>query len=161
MLKDLGVGLVELGHSERREHFGDTDLTVQRKVQAVLRHGMHALICVGETAQEKELGVGTERLRAQVKIALHGVPEGALDQIWIAYEPVWAIGEKGVPAEAPYANEMHGVIRQVLKELYPNRGGCTHSLRRQRQLGQCRIFRSPAGSGRPFCGQVGLGSGAV
>lgn len=122
MLKDLGVGLVELGHSERREHFGDTDLTVQRKVQAVLRHGMHALICVGETAQEKELGVGTERLRAQVKIALHGVPEGALDQIWIAYEPVWAIGEKGVPAEAPYANEMHGVIRQVLKELYPNRG---------------------------------------
>jgi len=122
MLKDLGVTQVELGHSERREHFGETALTVQRKVQAVLRNGMHALICVGETAQDKELGVGPERLREQVKIALHGVPEEALEHIWIAYEPVWAIGERGVPATAPYANAMHGVIRTVLTELYPNRG---------------------------------------
>jgi len=122
MLQEIGIEIAEIGHSERRQLFGESDETVNKKVHAALRHGFTALICVGETAREKELGVADERLRIQVKIALHQVEEANLDRIWVAYEPVWAIGVQGIPAEPEYANEKHQVIRTVLKELFPQKG---------------------------------------
>jgi triosephosphate isomerase len=119
MLREMEIDIVEIGHSERRQWFGETDFTVNKKVLAGLRHNLITLICIGETMQDKTLGINVERLRQQVKIALHGVSEDRLHNVWIAYEPVWAIGESGTPATPEYASSMHGVLRQVLKELYP------------------------------------------
>lgn len=122
MLKEIGLDIVEIGHSERRQFFGETDITVNKKVRAGLRNGLITLICIGETQHDKEYMINTERLRQQIKIALHKVGEEELANIWIAYEPVWAIGEEGVPAEPSYASSMHRVIRDVLLELYPGSG---------------------------------------
>ncbi|HEX2953872.1 MAG TPA: triose-phosphate isomerase [Bacillota bacterium] len=122
MLEELGLEIVEIGHSERRQLFGETDQTVNRKVHSCLHHGMTALVCVGETLEEKEANLSAERLRIQVKGALHGVAEEQLDHIWIAYEPVWAIGEHGIPATADYAGLAHEVIRGVLCELFLEKG---------------------------------------
>jgi len=122
MLKETGIRLVELGHSERREHFGDTDLVVNKKVSCSLNHGFQTLLCVGETAEDKALGITDEHLRIQVKVGLHGVPEKNINKVWMAYEPAWAIGVHGVPAAPEYANHKQAVIRQALVELYPDQG---------------------------------------
>lgn len=114
MLTDLGVRIVELGHSERRAAFGETDVTVNRKVLAALAHGLRPLICVGEDAAERDFGVGPESVARQVKIALAGVAPGLLPQVLFAYEPVWAIGDAGTPAEPAYAAKMHEVIRAAI-----------------------------------------------
>lgn len=90
---DAGATLVEIGHSERREHFGETDRTVNWKVRAVLRHGLTALVCVGEPAEVRAAGGAREYVLSQVAAALDGVPGGS--RVLLAYEPVWAIGEKG------------------------------------------------------------------
>ncbi len=121
MLKDLNLDIVELGHSERRRHFGETDRSVNKKVLAALEHNLTPLICVGETLQEKNHGIQVEKLRQQLKIALYGVPETRIGRIWLAYEPVWAIGEAGIPADPAYAGSMHKVLRDALAELYPGR----------------------------------------
>ncbi|HLW59851.1 MAG TPA: triose-phosphate isomerase [bacterium] len=118
MLKDLGVGIVELGHSERRAAFGETDFTVNRKVLAALEHSLRPLICIGETGTEREFGVAVESVTRQVKIALKGVPERTVRSVLFAYEPVWAIGESGTPADPAYANGMHETIRRAVAELY-------------------------------------------
>ncbi|MCL4394616.1 MAG: triose-phosphate isomerase [Chloroflexi bacterium] len=118
MLKDCGVQLVELGHSERRSSFGETDFSVNLKVRSALRHGLRPLICVGETAQEKEYGAAKESVARQVRIALHGVSREEAVAVLIAYEPVWAIGEKGVPSEPGYACAMHRAIRHTVEESY-------------------------------------------
>ena len=118
MLKDCGVRLVELGHSERRAEFGETDYLVNKKVLSAVRHGLIPLVCIGETGLEKEFGVAGESVVRQVKIALHGLPENKISEILLAYEPVWAIGDKGTPAAPDYANRIHGVIRHALSELY-------------------------------------------
>jgi triosephosphate isomerase len=122
MLKEIGIDIIEIGHSERRQYFGETDFTVNKKVLASLRHGFTALICVGETNEEKSLNITVERIRQQVKVALNEVREDQVSNIWIAYEPVWAIGEHGVPATADYVNDVHGVIRGVLQEIFPIAG---------------------------------------
>lgn len=114
MIKDCGVTLVELGHSERRQMFNETDETVNRKVKAALAHGLVPLICVGETAREKELGVAAETVVRQTKIALHGVEGEALKRVLVAYEPVWAIGEQGTPATPDYADWIHQKISTEL-----------------------------------------------
>ncbi len=118
MVKDCGAQLVELGHSERRAEFGETDFTVNKKVLSALRHGLRPLICVGETAQEKEWGVAGEYVARQVKIALHGVGQRDIAQVILAYEPVWAIGERGTPAAPTYASAIHGLMRRTISELY-------------------------------------------
>lgn len=118
MVKDCGASLVELGHSERRTYFGETDLLVNEKVQAALRHGLRPLICIGDTNEEKLLGVSREVLARQTKIALHGVSAANLSQVILAYEPVWAIGERGVPADPEHASAIHGWIRRQIAELY-------------------------------------------
>ncbi len=111
MLVDCGVDLVEIGHSERRAFFAETDETVGLKVAAALRHGLVPLVCVGETAEEKAAGRAEARLAAQVAGALAYVPERA--EVVFAYEPVWAIGDSGSPAAPDYADAQIGVIKQV------------------------------------------------
>ncbi len=118
MLKDCGADIVEIGHSERRHLFGETDETVNKKVLTALKHGLRPLVCVGDSAQEKAWQVSVESVVRQVKIALHGVPYEQLSNVVIAYEPVWAIGEHGVPASAQEAESVHSAIRAALMENY-------------------------------------------
>jgi triosephosphate isomerase len=114
MLKDCGAGLVELGHSERRQHFGETDATVGLKVAAAVRHGLTPLICVGETYEEREDGRARTVLERQVEGALAALDgEARSAAVLFAYEPVWAIGEKGMPASADYADSQQAFIRAV------------------------------------------------
>jgi len=111
MLIDCGVGLVELGHSERRMHFGETDEIVGLKVAAALRHGLTPLVCVGENMEQKSAGKENELLAHQVEKALKHAPRQS--EVLFAYEPVWAIGDGGVPASADYANEKHRWIGEI------------------------------------------------
>ncbi|MBV7517559.1 triose-phosphate isomerase [Ensifer sp. ENS12] len=114
MLADCNVDVVELGHSERREHFGETDRTVGLKTAAAVRHGLVPLICIGETLSEREAGEADQVLRRQVEGAL-ALLEGEAKQatILLAYEPVWAIGVNGIPATSDYADERHKRIADV------------------------------------------------
>jgi triosephosphate isomerase len=118
MIRDCGARLVELGHSERRAEFGETDFTVNRKVLSALRHQLRPLVCVGETAVEKQAGVTRECVARQVKLALKDVPKDRVKEVLFAYEPVWAIGEGGTPADPEYANAVQGFIREAAADLY-------------------------------------------
>ncbi len=117
MLKTIGVEYVVIGHSERRQFFGETDETVQKRVRAALDNGLKVILCVGELLKEREQNVTMEIVRMQTKIALLGVSEAELDNIIIAYEPVWAIGT-GKTATAEQANEVNCAIRALVCELY-------------------------------------------
>lgn len=118
MLEELGVSLVMVGHSERRHVFGETDQEENLKVKAALSHGFTALLCIGETAKDKEFGVSAEVLRTQLKIGFHDVPVSMVPDIWVAYEPVWSIGVNGTPASPDYAEEMHRIIKSTLLEIF-------------------------------------------
>lgn len=118
MLTEIGIGLVEIGHSERRQYYNETDDTVNKKTLSALKHGMTPLICIGEAAYDKSKMVSEEVIRRQIKIALNGVGPLEARDIWIAYEPVWAIGEQGIPAEPTYVEQIHAQIRKVLTQLY-------------------------------------------
>ncbi len=113
MLKDCELDLVELGHSERREYFGETDETVGFKVAAAVRHGLTPLICIGETLHQRQSGLADAVLRKQVEAALAPVADMADAQVLLAYEPVWAIGVNGIPATADYASARHSKIADV------------------------------------------------
>ena len=117
MLKDLGVKYVIIGHSERRQYFGETDFTVNKKVVAALEAGLHPIICVGETLDQRELGVTMELIALQLKSALAGVPAEKARKCVIAYEPVWAIGT-GKTATAQQAAEVCTFIRSTIRHLY-------------------------------------------
>ena len=117
MLKDLGVKYVIIGHSERRQYFGETDLIVNKKVLAALEAGLHPIICVGETLEQRELGITMELIALQVKSALAGVPAEKLRKCVIAYEPLWAIGT-GNTATSAQAQEVCASIRATLAKLY-------------------------------------------
>ncbi|NTJ61257.1 triose-phosphate isomerase [Agrobacterium rhizogenes] len=124
MLKDCNLDIVELGHSERREFFGETNETVGLKTEAAVRHGLIPLICIGETLADRESGRATEILSEQVIGALSKLSdEQKQAEILLAYEPVWAIGEKGIPAEPSYADarqaEIIAVARKVLGRKIP------------------------------------------
>lgn len=127
MLKDCGLDLVELGHSERREHFGETDETVGLKTAAAVRHGLVPLICIGETLADRESGRAADVLARQVRGALARLA-GAEKQaeILLAYEPVWAIGERGIPATADYANARHGEIARVAEDVLGRHVPCLY-----------------------------------
>ena len=118
MLKEVGLKIVMAGHSKRRHVMGETDFDENKKVLSALAHDFTALLCIGETGEQKEMGLSDEVLATQLKIGLHGVDQKDIDRLWIAYEPVWAIGVNGVPASADYADEKHGVIKSVLRDLY-------------------------------------------
>lgn len=118
MLKDCGASIVEIGHSERRALFGETDETVNLKVLSALKHGLTPLVCVGDSAQEKNWGVSVESVVRQVKIALHSVSQDDATKVILAYEPIWAIGENGIPATKEEAESVHRVLREVVIEKY-------------------------------------------
>jgi len=117
MLLAAGVEYALIGHSERREYFGETDGYVNRKALAALKAGLKPIVCVGESLEQRELGVMPEILRYQVKRALQGVTADWLGTLVIAYEPIWAIGT-GKTATAAQANEACSIIRKAVKELY-------------------------------------------
>ena len=130
MLKDCGLDIVELGHSERREHFGETDETVGLKVEGALRHGLIPLICVGETLADRDSGRAAEILAGETRGALAKLsPEQRRAEILFAYEPVWAIGESGVPASADYADTRQGEIIDVAAEILGRRPPASMAVR--------------------------------
>ena len=116
MLKDAGCDGVILGHSERRQYFGETDEGVAKKVRAALAEGLHPIVCVGETLQEREAGRTWEVVSRQVRGALGGLEGAALQKVTLAYEPVWAIGT-GRTATTAQAQEVHAQIRGLLRDL--------------------------------------------
>ncbi len=122
MLASMGVKIVIIGHSERRQYFGETDVTVHDRVRAALDAGLTVILCVGETLEQREQGITSELVALQTKIALGGVSEEELKRVIIAYEPVWAIGT-GKTATAQQANEVCALIRQTIKELYNSVAG--------------------------------------
>lgn len=117
MLAELGVEYVIIGHSERRQYFGETDATVNARAKSALAYGLKPIICVGETLEERESGKVEEVLVRQTKGAFDGIDKEELDNIVIAYEPVWAIGT-GRTATAEVANETIAIIRNTMAELY-------------------------------------------
>ena len=117
MLTELGVEYVIIGHSERRQYFGETDVTVNKRVLAALDAGLKVILCVGELLEQREQGITAEIVAMQVKVALQGVTAEQMKNIIIAYEPVWAIGT-GRTATADQADEVCGLIRQTVAGLY-------------------------------------------
>lgn len=117
MVKDCGATIVELGHSERRTFFNETDETVALKTQAALKHGLTALVCIGDTKAEFDSGKTAEALERQVRGLLKYVAAEAQGNVIIAYEPVWSIGEGGIPATPEFANEQHIKIAALVRSL--------------------------------------------
>lgn len=117
MLTEMGVEYVVIGHSERRQYFGETDVTVNKRVKAALAAGLNVILCVGEMLEQREQGVTDELVAMQTKIALLDVSAEELKRVIIAYEPVWAIGT-GKTATADQAQEVCGMIRGVVAKLY-------------------------------------------
>ena len=117
MLKDCGAALVEIGHSERRTHFNETDETVTLKVAAAIRHGLLALVCIGDTKAEFAAGATAAALERQTRALFQHVPASACANIVIAYEPVWSIGEGGTPASPDFANDQHLHIKRLTREI--------------------------------------------
>ena len=117
MLVEMGVEYVVIGHSERRQYFGETDITVNKRTIAALEAGLNVILCVGEMLEDRELGITEELVAMQTKIALNGVDKADLTKVIIAYEPVWAIGT-GKTATAEQANEVCSVIRNTVAKIY-------------------------------------------
>lgn len=117
MLQTTGVEYVIVGHSERRSLFGETDDMVNRKVKAALNHNLKPILCVGETLEQRELGITSSVIRKQLELALDGVEIKDVTNVIIAYEPIWAIGT-GKTASAKDAEEECKNIRIAIKELY-------------------------------------------
>lgn len=122
MLEEIGVRLVMIGHSERRHVFGETDVDENKKVLKALDKGFQTLLCIGETAEEKNYNISEEVLAKQLKIGFHHVDNKDISHIWVAYEPVWSIGVHGIPASAEYAEKMHASIKKVLKKIFGEAG---------------------------------------
>ena len=117
MLVDAGCSHVIIGHSERRQYFGETDETVNRKIRAAIASGLTVLFCIGETLAEREANNTFDVLQTQIEKGLAGLAINDLPMIVIAYEPVWAIGT-GKTASDEQAQEAHAFIRKVVVELY-------------------------------------------
>ncbi len=111
MLKDAGANSVIVGHSERRQHHGETDAQVAAKAQAAIRGGLFVIICVGESLEQREAGQALPVVTKQMLASLPDLPEGTFA---IAYEPIWAIGTGKVPVNADIV-EMHGALREALR----------------------------------------------
>lgn len=115
MLKDLSVQTTLIGHSERRHIFHETNEDIQKKLERAIVEGMHAVLCVGETLEQREKGLEKETIEQQISSAIEGVVQA--DQITIAYEPVWAIGSNKTP-EPETVNDIHAHIRQILEKYF-------------------------------------------
>ena len=117
MLKSAGCEYVIIGHSERRQYFGETDQAVQRKIIAALKAGLTPIVCVGETLAQREAGQEEKVVREQTTQALRGISEADIRRVVIAYEPVWAIGT-GRTATPDQAQGMHCFIRRIMEETF-------------------------------------------
>ena len=117
MLKAIGVDTVIIGHSERRQYFGETDETVNLRTKAALEAGLRVILCMGEVKEERLDGITNEVCAMQIKLDLKGITAEQLKNVVIAYEPVWAIGT-GLTATPEQADETCGVIRECIAELY-------------------------------------------
>jgi len=117
MLKDIGVRVIILGHSERRHTYGESDALINTKVRLALKHDLEVILCVGETLEEREQGVLENVIRRQLAEGLIGVDASMLPNVTIAYEPVWAIGT-GKSATPEDADSVHAFCRRVIAELY-------------------------------------------
>ena len=117
MLKECGIDYVIVGHSERRQYFGETDETVNLRTKAALAAGMKVILCLGEVKEERLAGITDEVVGMQTKLDLAGITAEELKNVIIAYEPVWAIGT-GLTATPEQAEETCGEIRKVLADLY-------------------------------------------
>ena len=116
MLVDAGAKYVIIGHSERRQYFGETDETVNKRARAVIAAGLTAIVCVGETLEEREAGKLVEVIERQMNVGLKDVTAADCERLVIAYEPVWAIGT-GKTATPDQAQEVHALIRSTLAQL--------------------------------------------
>jgi len=117
MLRSAGCEYVILGHSERRQYFGETNELINEKVKKALANGLLPIVCVGETLEQREKGVTTEIITTQVKGVLTGIGSQDIARVTLAYEPVWAIGT-GKNATPAQAEEVHRGIRKLLGQLY-------------------------------------------
>lgn len=117
MLKDVGAQYVIIGHSERRQFFGETNASVQKKVKAALKHGLIPIVCIGETLQEREANRTFDVIKTQCEESLAGFSAEEIQKMILAYEPVWAIGT-GKTATSQQAQEVHQFIRQLLIKMH-------------------------------------------
>lgn len=122
MLKEIGAEYVILGHSERRQYFGDTSVTVNNRLKAAIGEGLKPILCVGESLEDRESEITENVIGIQTKIGLSGVSKNEMRNIIIAYEPVWAIGT-GKTATSQQANETINFIRNVISSLYDEETG--------------------------------------
>ncbi len=119
MLKDAGCQYVTIGHSERRQYFGETNETVNKKIKAALAHELTPIMCIGESLEEREKGKTIDKVETQINSGLEGLGKEEIRRIVVAYEPIWAIGT-GVTATPSQAEEVHSFIREKLAEKYGN-----------------------------------------
>jgi len=117
MLKDMGVEYVIIGHSERRQYFNETDETVNKKLKAAYGHGLSPILCIGETLGQREGNITEKVLDKQLKLDLDGLNKEQVENLVIAYEPIWAIGT-GKTATADEANETIGFIRKTVGAMF-------------------------------------------
>jgi len=119
MLKDVGCTIVVIGHSERRQFFGETNETVNKKINAALTHGLVPIMCIGESLEERKNSNTITKVQTQITEGLEGLDAEQVRQIILAYEPIWAIGT-GLTATPNQAQEVHGFIRSSLAEKHGN-----------------------------------------
>lgn len=117
MLESLNIDYVIIGHSERRQYFNETDITVNKKLKAVFAHNMVPILCVGESLEEREGNITEEVIARQIKLDLAGLTAEQVEKLVVAYEPIWAIGT-GKTATADQANETIAFIRSVIAKVY-------------------------------------------
>jgi triosephosphate isomerase len=120
MLTEIGCDYVIIGHSERREYFGETDASVNLKAKAALAAGIKPIICVGETLTQRKAGETTALITRQTEAALAGLDPARIPEVVIAYEPIWAIGT-GESSTATDANQVIGLIRQTVARIFGNK----------------------------------------
>ncbi len=122
MLQEIGVDVVMVGHAERRQYFGETDTMANHRVLSSLAHGFQTLLCVGDSLEDFQSGGSADALRRQLGAGLAGVTSEQAHRLWVAYEPAWAIGERGTVADPVFANEMHKTLREIVTGCFPDRG---------------------------------------
>ena len=122
MLKDAGCNYVVIGHSERRQYFGETNATVNKKIKSALKHDLFPIMCIGESLEERDSGKTIDKVEKQINEGLEGIGPEEAEKIIIAYEPLWAIGT-GLTASPEQAQDIHSYIRSKLTEKYGNKTG--------------------------------------
>ncbi len=152
MLKEAGVEYVIIGHSERRQYFGETDATVNKRLKAALAAGLKPIVCIGETLEERESNKTADVLRTQVGGALEGIDGADVASMILAYEPVWAIGT-GKTATPEMAEETHKVIRDFIAEKFGKDAAASIVIQYGGSMN--------AGNAAALCGQADINGGLI